>query len=421
MAPTGTLYTYPGNYRAQKALIAAAYSGANVTVDPNFEFGRTNTSEEFLKKFPLGKVPAFEGSDGVCLSQSNAIAHYLSNDSLRGNNPVDQALVWQYVEFAENEILPSACTWVYPTLGFKQYNKQETEKAQNHIKKCLALLNGLLETRTFLVGERVSLADIVLCCNMMMLYAQVLDAKFREPYGNVNRWFTTCVNQPNFVKVLGEFKLCEKMAMFDNKRYQELHPKQQKEKKEAKPKQEKKPKEEKPKEAKEETPPPPKPAKKDYFANVPESKFVLDTWKKTYSNNDASVFQPYLWENFDPNAWSFWFCEYKYPEECTIDWKTLNLVGGMFQRIEGIRKHSFGTMLLLEKDGLFPISGVWLQKGQDLIFELNDDWNTDAEHFNFQKLDPLNKATDKDLIDSYNNWEGPALEGITVNDGMTWK
>jgi elongation factor 1-gamma len=231
MAPTGTLYTYPGNYRAQKALIAAAYSGANVTVDPNFEFGRTNTSEEFLKKFPLGKVPAFEGSDGVCLSQSNAIAHYLSNDSLRGNNPVDQALVWQYVEFAENEILPSACTWVYPTLGFKQYNKQETEKAQNHIKKCLALLNGLLETRTFLVRERVSLADIVLCCNMMMLYAQVLDAKFREPYGNVNRWFTTCVNQPNFVKVLGEFKLCEKMAMFDNKRYQELHPKQQKEKK----------------------------------------------------------------------------------------------------------------------------------------------------------------------------------------------
>merc|ERR1712080_331077 len=59
-------------------------------------------------------------------------------------------------------------TWVYPTLGFKQYNKQDTEKAQTHLKKCLTLLNGFLETRTFLVGERVTLADITLACNMMM-------------------------------------------------------------------------------------------------------------------------------------------------------------------------------------------------------------------------------------------------------------
>ena len=64
--------------------------------------------------------------------------------------------------------------------------------------------------------------------------------------GNVNRWFLTCINQPQFKSVLGEFKLCEKMAVFDNKRYQELHPKTQKAK-DTKPKQEKKAKEEKPK------------------------------------------------------------------------------------------------------------------------------------------------------------------------------
>ena len=52
-----------------------------------------------------------------------------------------------------------------------------------------------------------------------------MDDKFRGAFGNVNRWFTTCVNQPNFKKVLGDVKLCEKMATFDKKRYQELHPK----------------------------------------------------------------------------------------------------------------------------------------------------------------------------------------------------
>ena len=64
--------------------------------------------------------------------------------------------------------------------------------------------------------------------------------------GNVNRWFMTCVNQPQFKSIIGEFTLCEKMAVFDNKKYQELHPKTQKAK-DNKPKQEKKPKEEKPK------------------------------------------------------------------------------------------------------------------------------------------------------------------------------
>ena len=62
----------------------------------------------------------------------------------------------------------------------------------------------------------------------------------------------TCINQPHFKSILGEFKLCEKMALFDHKRYQELHPKTQKAKdtkQEKKPKQEKKAKEEKPKEA----------------------------------------------------------------------------------------------------------------------------------------------------------------------------
>lgn len=50
------LYTYEGNFRAHKALIAAQFSGANVKIAPNFVFGETNKTEAFLKKFPLGKV-----------------------------------------------------------------------------------------------------------------------------------------------------------------------------------------------------------------------------------------------------------------------------------------------------------------------------------------------------------------------------
>merc|ERR1712212_279812 len=424
---SGTLYTYPGNYRAQKIQIAAAYSGSDVKVASNFEFGQTNTSDEFLAKFPMGKVPAFEDSNGVCLSETNAIAHFVANETLRGTNPIDQALVMQYLEFADNEVLPSACTWVYPTLGFKQYNKQDTEKAQTHLKKCLALLNGFLETRTFLVGERVTLADIALACNMLMLYAQVLDPKFREPYNNVNRWFLTCINQPQFKQVLGEFTLCEKMATFDNKRYQELHPKTQKAKEPKAPK-EKKPKEEKPvAAAAPAAEAPAKPKKVDHFAGVPESKWVMDDWKRFYSNNDAATFNKYLWDNYDPAAYSWWHCEYQYPLECLKDFMTMNLIGGMYQRLDGCRKHIFGISLMFKEvtDGLnhFSVSGVWLMKGQEQIFKKGeeDGWNYDAEYFTWRKLDPLANDTDKNCIESYLNWEGDYLKGREIEDGMSFK
>ena len=41
------------------------------------------------------------------------------------------------------------------------------------VKKCLTVLNNVLLTKTFLVGERVSLADISVGCNLLMLYKQV--------------------------------------------------------------------------------------------------------------------------------------------------------------------------------------------------------------------------------------------------------
>jgi len=450
---SGTLYTYPGNYRAQKIQIAAAYSGADVKVASDFEFGQTNTSDAFLKKFPMGKVPAFEDTNGVCLTEPNAIAHYVSNETLRGTNPIDQALVLQYLEFADTEILPSACTWVYPTLGFKQYNKQDTEKAQAHLKKCLALLNSFLESRTFLVGERISLADIALACNMLMLYAQVLDPKFREPYGNVNRWFLTCINQPQFKAVLGDFALCEKMATFDNKRYQELHPKEKKGK-DPKPKQEKKQKEEKPKEEKAVAPAePPKPKKKDYFADVPETKFDMEAWKRYYSNNELAVWQVYLWENFDPNAWSFWHCQFKFNHEHKVGFMVDNSVSGMYHRLDGCRKQLFGVMLIFnepnvqvftEKEiqeakdnnkelgepqhGKFTVSGVFLQKGTTrTIFDVCEDLgcNNDALYYNWRKLDPLNSAVDKSCIHSYWDWEFISEyeehKGSTIKEGFPFK
>ena len=43
----------------------------------------------------------------------------------------------------------------------------------------------------------------------------MLDPEFRKPYVNVNRYFVTCVNQPEFKEVFGDVTLCSVAAQFD--------------------------------------------------------------------------------------------------------------------------------------------------------------------------------------------------------------
>lgn len=40
----------------------------------------------------------------------------------------------------------------------------------------------------------------------------MLEPSDRKILTNVTRWFTTCINQPQFLKVLGKVTFCEKMV-----------------------------------------------------------------------------------------------------------------------------------------------------------------------------------------------------------------
>lgn len=77
-------------------------------------------------------MPAFESNDGKCLNDSNAIAYYVANEQLRGKNEYDRAQIWQWIGFAEGEILPAGCAWVFPILGIIKNNAgaQEVNKSK---------------------------------------------------------------------------------------------------------------------------------------------------------------------------------------------------------------------------------------------------------------------------------------------------
>ncbi|XP_056626223.1 elongation factor 1-gamma [Triplophysa dalaica] len=441
----GTLYTYPENWRAFKAQIAAQYSGARLKIastSPAFNFGQTNRSPAFLSNFPLGKVPAYQGDDGFCLFESNAIAHYLSNDAIRGSTPQAAAQVLQWVSFADSEIIPPASAWVFPTLGIMQFNKQATEQAKEELKRVLAVLNQHLNTRTFLVGERISLADITVACSLLWLYKQVLEPSFRQPYPNVTRWFVTCVNQPQFKAVLGEVKLCEKMAQFDAKKFAEMQPKKDapaKEKKVSKEggKSQQQPQQQEKKDKKKEDKKPApaeeemdeceaalaaEPKTKDPFAHLPKSSFVLDEFKRKYSNEDTlTVALPYFCDNFDREGFSIWYAEYRFPEELTMAFMSCNLITGMFQRLDKLRKNAFASVILFGTNNDSCISGIWVFRGQDLAFPLSDDWQIDYESYTWRKL-AVDSEECKTMVKEYFAWEGEFKHvGKPFNQGKIFK
>lgn len=51
---------------------------------------------------------------------------------------------------------------------------ENTDKAKEEIKVALDVLNRHLLTRTYLVGERISLADICVSCSLLLLYQWVV-------------------------------------------------------------------------------------------------------------------------------------------------------------------------------------------------------------------------------------------------------
>ncbi len=122
-------------------------------------------------------------------------------------------------------------------MGILQFNKNNNERAKDELKHILQLLNEHLRTRTYFVGERITLADITIACDLLLLFQwvqsliirnlqflyfnffrQIIDHSIRETNRNVTRWFLTVINQKEFQAVIGtDFKLCEKTAQPDGK------------------------------------------------------------------------------------------------------------------------------------------------------------------------------------------------------------
>ena len=388
--------------------------------------------------FPAGtRVPLLVTPSGA-LSESNSIARYLAkvrrDTELAGRTFFESAQVDSWLDFATTDLELPAALVVGPIFGTMPAAPAVEAEALAKLKAALAVLETHLRPRTYLVGEAVTLADVVAACALVQPMRMVLDSAARKALPSVTRWFMTIVNQAPVAHVVGAVELCAATlgagaaagggagagaaAAAGGK----------KEKKEKAPEADKPKKEEKPKKKKEEEEDDDggddaaelalraEPKKADPFAGLPPSAFVMDEWKRTYSNSKADfrAVMPWFWEKLDKEGYSVWNQKYKFNADNKVDWMVSNTVGGFLQRCDEVRKYAFGMMAVLGDGAPYEIMGVWLIRGKSMGPMLEA--NPDAEYYDWECIDVESAEARKHVEDVWCHVYPGTLTGKTIYD-----
>ncbi|KAJ3388432.1 Alanine--tRNA ligase [Lobulomyces angularis] len=216
---SGKLYSYPNSSRAYKIMIAAEFNKVrleNVLIDVE---SKENLPKDFIKKFPLGKLPAFEGKDGFFLFESSAITQYIASlreNNLLGKNARENSLIQQWLNFSENEFEALRPVLIFPLLKWCEPSSEPVlTYALSTLKKNLVILDKFLLSETFFIGERISLADIFIFSSTLDFFRFYFDDSYKKEYQNLFRWFETMYNQPEVKKIVGNLNF-EKLNFNNN-------------------------------------------------------------------------------------------------------------------------------------------------------------------------------------------------------------
>jgi len=420
MSPIGTLYATPYQATGKMTRAAAALGGLELSLPEKYEHMVDNKKPEFLSKFPHGKIPALDCSDGFKLFEGITIARYVAalapNAGLLGQDLKDSALIDQWVHLAESEVDGPTTMIMVSLRHYIPYNKPTHTFSAERQLRALTTINAHLSSRTFFVGERITFADIAVAAYVMRALPFTIDAEVRSKIPNVIRHLETIANQPKLKEIFGPIEYVEKAAQYVPPPKEKKEPKPQAA---APPKAEKKPKAKEEEEEEEELVPA-EPKVKNPLDDLPKSNFNLEEWKRVYSNRDtrgAGGALEWFYQNFDSAGFSIWRVDFKYNEELTLTFMSSNQIGGYFNRLEASRKYLFGSVGVIGETNNSVISGAFILRGleHEPVINVAPDW----ESYNYTKLD-ISKDADKAFFEAALAWD-LELDGKKWADGKNFK
>ena len=356
----------------------------------NVDWEDAETRKTLSPKSPTGTFPFLETSEGI-LSESRAIENYLAmkhKPELLGENDLEKAQVRQWSDFAIFEIGYCAKEIIYPIFGWKKYCKESADKANNKVKDFMRTLDAQLKDKEFVLGNKITLADVTLFRELKYFFQLVFPKGLRDKvFPNVAKWFTKLSETEEVKKVYGKILLCN----------QPLKPYISEEKKEEKKHEEKKHEK---KEEKHQEEPPKEKKKVNPLDELPPSKLELESFKRAFLNNkNKEDAMNKFWEIYDPEGYSLWWVEYQnLPTECKILYRTSNSKGMFLQKCDAVRRYAFAVHGVYGVEDDYKIRGMWMFRGKEIPQEMKD--NDLYEYLTFRRID-INNPSDKQLVHDY--------------------
>jgi glutathione S-transferase len=168
--------------------------------------GGENRREPYLSKNPAGQTPALELEDGTVLTEITAICEYLDEispaPSLIGETPEERAVTRMWVRRIDlniNEPLTNGFRFA-EGLALFQNRVHCIPQAAADLKQIaqekLAWLDRLIASRSFIAGEKLTLADILLYA-FLDFGKTVVGQPIDPALANITLWYDRMKARPS--------------------------------------------------------------------------------------------------------------------------------------------------------------------------------------------------------------------------------
>lgn len=185
----------------------AAEKGITLELVPVDIMGGENRGEAFRAKNPMGQLPALELDSGQVIAEVTAICELLEElhpqPALIGNTGAERAETRMWCRRIDHRIMEPFMAGFRATVGRPFFAPRMALLSESAGAEMLGLLNGnlkeldsLLQGRTWVCGERFTLADILL--GSFLLFGAKSGAPLPEGLGWLPAYVERCKARPSF-------------------------------------------------------------------------------------------------------------------------------------------------------------------------------------------------------------------------------
>jgi len=207
----------PGSPYVRAALLTLEEKGADYELAA-MKLG-TLKQEPHLSRHPFGRIPAFE-HDGWMLYETQAIMRYVDavvpGPRLQPEEPRAAARMNQLMGIADWYVMrqvsmPISRNRVVAPRFNRPVDEEEIVKAIPDARICIAEIGRLLDGHTWMAGESLSLADLLLAPHLSMFAEAPEGVQILQEHENLRGWLARIEARPSMQATTWD-RLLERVA-----------------------------------------------------------------------------------------------------------------------------------------------------------------------------------------------------------------